>query len=260
MIFSCQKQNDVNKSVTCPYARYSRHNVTWGSREMHATRTTRLGRVRTNGSPHPRRANHRYALGGVGKQWGVDVLILRRLIRELRAIPHEITYIRCVQNTYDHFIGQNCTRDMPVQTPFNKYTSMHRGSSQPRWDASSHAHMQALVRAQSACPIHTGPGHGFNMAELQSMRISEHQHTPNGLSNAHSLRYAQHPKAPRMATAVPPDATRARSARTWYIRTIGGSLRAARRHDRLQDLCGPSNDRWQLLAVLGLKSKAPDRS
>ena len=185
------------------------------------------------------------------------MVILRRLIRELRAIPREITYIRRVQNTYDHFIGQNCTRDMPARTPFKKYTSIIVAA---RWDASSHAHMQALVRAQSACPIHTGPGHGFNMAELQSMRISEHQHTPNGLSNAHSLRYAQHPKAPRMATAAPPDATRARSARTRSIRTIGGNLRAARRHDHHQDLCGLSNDRWQLLVVLGLKSKAPGRS
>jgi hypothetical protein len=67
------------------------------------------------------------------------MVILRRLIRELRAIPREITYIRRVQNTYDHFIGQNCTRDMPAQTPFKKYTSMHRGSTMGRKLPRSHA-------------------------------------------------------------------------------------------------------------------------
>ena len=61
---------------------------------------------------------------------GGVMVILRRLIRELRAIPRERTHIRRVQNTYDHFIGQNCTRDMPARTPFKKYTSMHRGTWQ----------------------------------------------------------------------------------------------------------------------------------
>ena len=100
------------------------------------------------------------------------------------------------------------------------------------------------------------------MAELQSMRISEHQHTPNGLSNAHSLSY-MHSIPKRRAWQQLYHLTR-RALEAQGPGPFGPSGAAcALLVDTIAtriSVCGLSNDRWQLLAVLGLKSKAPDRS
>jgi hypothetical protein len=107
---------------------------------------------------------------------GGGMVILRRLIRELRVTPRERTYVRRFQNAQDYHLGQNYTRDMHARRPFK---TSHQRIMVARRDTRSRSCMRALQRIQSGCPVHPEPGHGSRTSAAHSMRIIEGQSRPN---------------------------------------------------------------------------------
>jgi len=163
-----------------------------------------------------------------------------------------------VQNAQDHRATRKQTGDLPTQRPCKTCApSAHHGTL---WHALSHAHASSPAHPNRLASPHC------TQARIPHRCNPQHTHAQDPTMSQHAQMCASNDKATwqhkveRTAAATAAGDMRARRAQIWPVWAVRGSLRAAVRLERHQDLHGLSNARQLLLVVLDLRSTAVRRS